>query len=438
MTDEASDDGAQTAEASSLRGLFPWHFGPPAGAELERFLTEGLVVFDTNALFDAYRLNPQGREEFLRTLGLLGDQLWVPHRVAEEFLRNRLGIINECAGAVGKLTQDLKGSFNKIKADLESFRSRRGLEKALVDGLVRELGEVQQQIVEKISEYYRFDLKAADCLTGDPILSEIEQLLDGRVGPPLKNMQQVREDAAYRFERRIPPGYADANKPAEEAIGDYVLWVQLLQEVERRPRPVLFVTNESKKAEDWTVKQPGGRSPLPRPELSAEVRQRAGQPFHIVDVRSFLELANEYMDAQVSEETITQAEEIRGEDSEETAAASPVEEKLTYALGRDEYPAPALGSAQVLERALRNLTVSGAIEQAMRNLNATSPIERALRNLNAANPIERAMRNLNATGAIEQAMRNLQAPYQGHPTGHQDPSVAEDEEEDEPPEDEAQ
>lgn len=267
-------------------------------------------MFDTNALFDAYRLNSLGSTEFVRTLGLLGDRLWVPHRVADEFLKGRLGIIDECAKAVAKLGSDLGSSFRKIKDDLQHFGGRRGLGKDQVGELVKVLHETQVHITDKVAELYRFDLKAAASQAHDPILAEIEKLLQGRIGPPLADMRKVREEAAYRYERQIPPGYADADKPVEQAIGDYVLWVQLLEEVERRPLPVLFVTNESKTAEDWVVQQPGGRSPLPRAELSAEVWERARQPFHIVNVRSFLELANEFLDAQVSKETITQAQEI--------------------------------------------------------------------------------------------------------------------------------
>ncbi|WP_141575853.1 PIN-like domain-containing protein [Actinomadura sp. WMMA1423] len=307
MTNDPPRDSASATEASSLRTLFPWSFGAPQGDQLKRFLTDGLVVFDTNALFDAYRLNPHGRSEFLRTLSLLGDHLWVPHRVGEEFLKNRLTVINECAGAVTKTTNDIGTSFNKIKSAIEDFGGRRSLKKEQIDELVKILNETRQKISTKIGESYQFDLKAADCSSEDPILSELEKLLAGRVGPPTKDIQKAREEAAYRYERRIPPGYGDASKPAEQAIGDYVLWVQLLREAKRVPRPVLFVTNEKKKAEDWVIQQPGGRSPLPRPELSAELWEHARVPFHIVDVRSFLELANQFINAQVSDETIEQA-----------------------------------------------------------------------------------------------------------------------------------
>ncbi|MGI5201633.1 PIN-like domain-containing protein [Spirillospora sp. CA-108201] len=462
MSDEAIRDEASETKASSLRSMFPWHFGPPTGDQLERFLTEGLVVFDTNALFDVYRLNPQGRGDFLHTLNLLGDKLWVPHRVAEEFLLRRLTVIDECARAVANLTSDVKGSFNKIRTDLETFRGRRGLDKPLVDELVKRLKETEQQIIQELGEAYRFDLKASDCLTGDPILSEIEKLLEGRIGPVLENMRQVREDAAYRFERRIPPGFADARKPPEQAIGDYVLWAELLQEVERLPRPVLFVTNEKKKAEDWTVKQPGGRSPLPRPELSAEVWHRAGQPFHIVDVRSFLELANEYVDAQVSEETITQAEEIRSEADEEDAASDSVEDSLAHVLHGMDYP-PGSNSFQsavrniasdsaamrnlfgnspmhtsAIEQAMRNLTHTNAIEQAMRNMALDSPMQRAMRNFTHNSALQQAMRNFTHTSAIEQAMRNLQGPSFGRPAARQDPAEEDDGHLQEPPREEPQ
>lgn len=323
MSDETPRDDASEAEASSLRGAFPWHFGPPTGTQLERFLTNGLVVFDTNALFDAYRLNPQGRSEFLGTLGLLGDRLWVPNRVADEFGRRRLDVIRECASAVADLTKSLAAHFRKVKAEIEQFGGRRGLKQEDVDGLLNLLGENEKQMANKIGEAYRFDLKAADCATGDPILAEIELLLDGRVGPPLKNMRQAREDAAYRYERRIPPGYGDKDKPPEQAIGDYVLWVQLLQEATLRRSPVLFVTNESKTSEDWVVKHPGSHSPQPRPELCAEMWERSQQPFHLVSVRRFLTLANRYLNADVSEETIAQAHEIT------EAAPGSVLEQLT-------------------------------------------------------------------------------------------------------------
>jgi hypothetical protein len=463
VSDEAIRDDASETKASSLRSMFPWHFGPPTGDQLERFLTEGLVVFDTNALFDVYRLNPQGRADFLHTLNLLGDKLWVPHRVAEEFLLRRLTVIDECARAVANLTSDVKGSFNKIRADLETFRGRRGLNKPLVDELVKRLKETEQQIIQELGEAYRFDLKASDCLTGDPILSEIEKLLEGRIGPALENMRQVREDAAYRFERRIPPGFADARKPPEQAIGDYVLWVELLQEVERLPRPVLFVTNEKKKAEDWTVKQPGGRSPLPRPELSAEVWHRAGQPFHIVDVRSFLELANEYVDAQVSEETITQAEEIRSEADEEDAAADSVEDSLAHVLDGMDYPPGSTDSFQsavrniasdsaamrnlfgnspmhnsAIEQAMRNMTLDSPMQRAMRNITRNSAIEQAMRNMALDSPMQRAMRNITRNSALQQAMRNLQGPYYGRPTERQDPADEEDGHLQEPPREEPQ
>ncbi|QKW36255.1 DUF4935 domain-containing protein [Actinomadura sp. NAK00032] len=289
--------------------MLPWYF-QPTHDQLHRHLKEGLVVFDTNALFDAYRLNPHGRTEFLRTLGMLGERLWVPHRVAEEFLQRRLEVINECAGALRSLKKVLDSPFSGVEKALRNFGTSRGLSKEQARELAAIIRQARIKAMEKATEFYQFDLKPADCQDHDPILREIETILDGRIGPPLKDMRRARQEAAYRFERRIPPGYGDDDKPPEQAIGDYVLWAQLLEEVERRPRPVLLVTNEKKSAQDWIVPQSDERASLPRPELSAEVWERVHQPFHLVNVQGFLRLANEHIDAQVSVQTIDQAQTI--------------------------------------------------------------------------------------------------------------------------------
>ncbi|MGW5266908.1 PIN-like domain-containing protein [Microbispora sp. NPDC004025] len=79
----------------SLRGAFPGYFRPSSN-QLADFMTRGMIAFDTNALFDAYRLNGDARQEFLSALQLLGTRLWIPHRVGLEFMRGRLGVIHEC------------------------------------------------------------------------------------------------------------------------------------------------------------------------------------------------------------------------------------------------------------------------------------------------------------------------------------------------------
>ncbi|WP_433469991.1 PIN-like domain-containing protein [Spirillospora sp. CA-128828] len=39
------------------------------------------MAVDTNALFDVYRFNKEACEEYLATLRLLGNRLWIPNRV---------------------------------------------------------------------------------------------------------------------------------------------------------------------------------------------------------------------------------------------------------------------------------------------------------------------------------------------------------------------
>lgn len=48
----------------------------------------------------------------------------------------------------------------------------------------------------------------------------------------------------------------------------------------------------------------------PRPELVQEVQDRIGQPFHLVTVQTFLIHAKDYLEAEVSDSTVEQAERI--------------------------------------------------------------------------------------------------------------------------------
>ena len=59
-------------------------------AEYRHLLTDGLVIPDTNVFLNLYRYNEQTRSDLLTVLNGLGNRLWVPRQVMEEF------------GAIGK------------------------------------------------------------------------------------------------------------------------------------------------------------------------------------------------------------------------------------------------------------------------------------------------------------------------------------------------
>ena len=63
--------------------------------------SEGLIVLDTNALLDLYRLSASARHEFLAVLEKVKDRLFVPYQVALEFHTRRIDALYwSCHGSL--------------------------------------------------------------------------------------------------------------------------------------------------------------------------------------------------------------------------------------------------------------------------------------------------------------------------------------------------
>jgi predicted nucleic acid-binding protein len=290
-------------ERASLRDHFPGYF-PPDDDQVKALITHGMVAFDTNALLDIYRLQPHARAEYFAALGKLGDRLWIPHRVAQELLERRLSVIRECSSAIDVLAAELEKAFEGVAPIIRMFGNRRGLSDGQVAKLEQLATNTRNEIITQAEAYYSFELAVDSSLKGDDILNELIVLLDGKIGPPLADMKAAEAEAERRIEFSIPPGYRDAKKNPERAIGDYLIWRQLLNEATRRKLPVILVTNEQKS--DWVWKELG-RTLGARPELVAEMLMECSMPFHLVSVQSFLVRAQRHLGARVSESTVAQA-----------------------------------------------------------------------------------------------------------------------------------
>ncbi|MEU0521997.1 PIN-like domain-containing protein [Streptosporangium sp. NPDC006007] len=305
----AADQSLNHESASnSLRQLFPGYF-PPGDKDLEVFIKEGLVAFDTNALFDIYRFSIRARSEFSSALKLLGERLWIPNRVGQEILDLRLEVIRECAEANEVFDGELRKSFDISLKQIRNFGNRRGLTKRQVSLLEDIANRAFRNISSQADSFFDFDLNVDESIRDDKILIDLEKIIEGKIGKSLDNLKAEEVEGARRIAEKIPPGYADHKKDSQKAVGDYILWRQLLIEAASRAKPVLLVTNDQKP--DW-VREVSGRKIGPRPELVAEMLQVAGVPFHLITVKSFLLLAQEYLGAEVSATTVTQAQQFSG------------------------------------------------------------------------------------------------------------------------------
>ncbi len=303
----AKKNSKAAAERSTFRTEFAGYY-PPTDDDLRHFVTEGLVVLDTNAVLDLYRFTDPTREEYFAALELLGERLWIPNRVGEEFHDRRASVIADRQGIRDVINDQMAKPIAELVAIAAHHAHRHGLDqkvaadvrdgvRAAVDTMIREIeGTVGITI----------DLDAHP--DSDPILTQLGELFDGKIGAAFgdKEAAAAHKEHKIRLAGHIPPGYADVGK-GERAIGDFLVWKQTINEASSRGLPVLLVTNETKP--DWVFSD--GHYTMPRVELVREMKKQADCEFHLVDVQTYLGLARKYLAAQVSDAAVDEAADIR-------------------------------------------------------------------------------------------------------------------------------
>ncbi|MER7722983.1 PIN domain-containing protein [Streptomyces sp. NPDC096323] len=311
--------GDTTADGSG-RGLFD-DFGAyrtATTADFTAVLTDGLVAPDANVLLNLYRYTEQARTDLLGALGALGDRLWVPHQVVDEFWRNREGVISDARSTSRTAAQEMSDHSGTAVQTLRTWANRVALSDEdladLRDRLTTVFDMVQKQITEVGDGEWQ---SITHDTSADPVIAGLEHALAGRVGPPFgpEERTELTEVGRERITKRIPPGYMDAKKDGDGAVGDFFLWEQLLRAAAERGSDVLFVTADAK--EDWWRKE-HGHNRGPRPELTAELRRRGGGRLFLLSPKQFLEVAAPILQVSVqagSVEDIERVERIEAEPS---------------------------------------------------------------------------------------------------------------------------
>lgn len=287
-------DGSEKPEPGDLyRGFEAYR--THSEDELREALRSCMVAFDTNVLLNLYRYNAETRASIVDVMTALGDRLWIPHQVLEEFWRNRERALVDPLGDVKQTADELerirataierlhmwvnRAALNKTEEEVveASLNNAFASAQALLDGLIDEAAVQQARNTQN-----------------DSVLILLQPVLAGRVGPPMspKNYTYAIKEGNRRAEAGEPPGFADAAKAVrggEGAAGDYLIWEQTLVEASTRRVPVLLVTGDVKR--DWWRFE-GGNARGPRIELAREMRARSGQDLFMLRPDRLLELAD--------------------------------------------------------------------------------------------------------------------------------------------------
>lgn len=294
------------------RGLFG-DFTAYRTATAEDFagvLRAGLVVPDANVLLNLYRYRERARDDLLGALRAVGDRLWVPHQVVEEFWRNREGVIGDALATSEGAVREMAAHRSAAVRTLRAWAGRVALGEEELVALQERLAKVFDHVVGRIGEVGEGGREDVGHDTGtDPVIAALEGALDGRVGAGFgrEERAELADAGRERVRMRIPPGYMDAGKGGDGALGDFFLWEQLLRVAGEDGSDVLFVTADGK--EDWWRKEHGVNRG-PRPELARELRERGGGRLFMLSPRRFLEVAAPVLRLSLREGSVADLERV--------------------------------------------------------------------------------------------------------------------------------
>src|ERR1700674_44584 len=341
---------------ASFREWYPYTAG-----ELRAIWQSARVVLDTSVLLGMYRYPQTTLDEFLTTLGLIEDRLWLPHQVALEYHRNREDRIPEQRDVLERLLRDI----DRLVADLDRLAFPEHHPVLDLEATKKARGHIKDAFAALSGEVTVARDATPERADRDLILEMLTALFENRVGPPLTSEQtrQLFSEAPNRYAQKVPPGYKDAEKEEPRRYNDLVVWRQILQGTAQgqdgRGRATIFVTNDRK--EDWWRRR-GDQLVGPRTELVREYIDIAGADFVMYPPDQFLQDAKTILAAVVSTETIA---DVRRASESSLARDSLRAQRMilpdtavrTFALARiyEVYRAGSLLKVEDLNRAIDDL-----------------------------------------------------------------------------------
>ncbi|MCU1497541.1 MAG: hypothetical protein JWM47_1494 [Acidimicrobiales bacterium] len=293
------------------------HYYAPTDEEFDQLWSEGLIVLDTNVLFNLYRYSLTTRSSMLSTLSALADQLWLPYQVAMEYQRGRIRVMAQQRAAYSKL-RGLVGKFEEsIEAKLKEHSRHPILEANTTMQVVRTSTDAIREHLDAAESKHPDFPKDSAPGSMDEIRDTLSALFEGRVGESFSSddLELIYWQGAERYENQIPPGYRDQNdKEGDDRFGDLVIWKEVIRQAQAVQRPIIFVTDDRK--EDWWA-QYEGRTVGPRPELLAEIWRETGVLFHMYQPNQFLERAKDRISQPdfITADAVTEVKHVSDSDS---------------------------------------------------------------------------------------------------------------------------
>lgn len=293
----------------------------------KRLWDTAVFVFDSSALLDFYFLPKKTREKIYEEIfSNLVERLWIPFHVEYEFLKNREGVIpkpvkekyeplkEKIFGVRKSLSKEIQKRVDEIsretiKDDKHPHIDQTEIEqiKIEIEKFEKEVKLFEENILKRITTAEKEILEVK---SNDDILKALEDCFSVGREYTYNEIISISEEGKHRYEFKIPPGYGDLQqkeKKGTQIFGDLIIWKQILEFSKEKKLPILFITNDIKKDEDWCYLDKvvtEDRILAPREELIKEIKDHSSVEFWMYNLPQFLYKANKYLEAKFSAQTI--------------------------------------------------------------------------------------------------------------------------------------
>lgn len=107
MTATVLEASTSSFHEIGMRKNFPGYYQPTAN-EFSTLWETCTFVLDANVLLNLYRYSAETRKKLLEILKQVSNRVWVPHRAALEYQRNRLDVISKQRAAYDEIEDLLR------------------------------------------------------------------------------------------------------------------------------------------------------------------------------------------------------------------------------------------------------------------------------------------------------------------------------------------
>ena len=290
----------------------------------EAIWKDAIFIFDSSVLLDLYFLPKNTRTEIYNEIfEKIKKRLWIPAHVKYEYLKNRKKIIKKpITEQYIPLEKDIEKIKNKFNSDIlkqiENIINKTKKNDKHPHIEQNEISSYQTKALSFLEETEKFEkeiLKQVENAKTDVVnVEQDDDIMDAivkyfMVGQDFtfEEVLNITKEGKHRFEFKIPPGYGDLykkEKKGTQIFADLIIWKQILIYAKEKKLPIIFITNDISKDEDWCYINKNKQITSPREELIKEIYDYASTEFWMYNQSQFLYYANKYLKSNIEEKVI--------------------------------------------------------------------------------------------------------------------------------------